>query len=256
MGGTKFDFSGQTVVVTGGTRGIGKGIAQGFAGSGGRVYMLGRNQENGLAVESEFRKMGLMARFLPCDVTHSGEVFQTFENILEDSGRLDVLVNNAGGWKRRQSVEDTPEDEWDDVVNLNLKSVFLCAKAAIPAFKRQRSGHIINITSIGALTTAKTFSSPPYIASKAGVHGLTRVLAAELGEYGVTVNALAPATTIPDRLLSGRSTEELKQLGSKTVAGRLAEVADIVGWVQVLATPESSYLTGQSISVNGGRLMV
>ena len=256
MGGAKFDFSGQIVVVTGGTRGIGKGIARGFAGSGGRVYMLGRNPENGLAVESEFRAMGLTARFFRCDVTHSNEVFQTFENILGDSGRLDVLINNAGGWKNHQSVEDTPEDEWDDIVNLNLKSVFLCAKAAIPAFKRQRSGHIVNITSIGALTTEKTFSSPPYIASKAGVHGLTRVLAAELGEYGVTVNALAPATTTTDRLLSVRSKEEMKRLGSKTVLGRLAEIEDIVGWAQFLATSESSYLTGQSISVNGGRLMV
>ena len=184
MGGAKFDFSGQTVVVTGGTRGIGKGIAQGFAGSGGKVYMLGRNKENGLAVESEFRAMGLMAKYLPCDVTRSGEVFQTFENILKDSGRLDVLVNNAGGWKRRQSVEDTPENEWDDVVNLNLKSVFLCAKAAIPAFKRQRSGHIINITSIGALTTmpAKNVCSP---------RGTTTVRMAELN---VPAAKSAPAT--------------------------------------------------------------
>lgn len=185
MGGTKFDFSGQTIVVTGGTRGIGKAISRGFASSGGRVYMLGTNQENGLAVESEIQDMGFKARFFSCDVTHSSNVLRTFEHILGDSGRLDVLINNAGGWKNQQSVEDTSEEEWNKIVDLNLKSVFLCAKAAIPTFKRQRSGHIVNITSIGALTTTNHFSSPPYIASKAGVHGLTRVLAAELGEYGL-----------------------------------------------------------------------
>src|SRR5262249_25477448 len=153
------------------------------------------------------------------------------------------------------SVEDTPEDEWDTVIDLNLKSVFLCAKAAIPIFKRQGSGRIISIGSQAGVTALQR-SSPPYSAAKAGVHSLTRVLAFELGAYGVTANAIAPGTTATERVVAVRSQEQRDLIGKATLVGRIAEVADMVGWVLFLASPEASYLTGQTLSVNGGRLMV
>lgn len=256
MGKTRFDFNGQTVLVTGATRGIGRGIAEAFAEAGASVYLIGTNGERGAAAEQAIRERGGHVRFLPCDVTVSRQVSKTFERVLAESGRLDVLVNNAGGWKNQQSIAETPEEEWDATVALNLKSVFLCARAAIPIFKRQRSGRVINVTSIGSLTIAgKSYSSPPYVASKAAVNSLTRLMAAELGEYGVTANALAPSTTITERIMAVRSDAQRGNLGDRTALGRLAEVEDIAYWALFLAAPESAYLTGQTISVNGGRFM-
>ena len=141
------------------------------------------------------------------------------------------------------------------MVDLNLKSIFLCAKAAIPAFKRQGSGRIVNIGSMAGVSVLQP-SSPPYAAAKAGVHSLTRVLAFELGKHGVTANAIAPGTTATERVIAVRSQEQLDMIGKGTLIGRIAEVSDIVGWVLFLASPEAGYLTGQTLSVNGGRLMV
>ena len=141
------------------------------------------------------------------------------------------------------------------MVDLNLKSIFLCAKAAIPAFKRQGSGRIVNIGSMAGVSVLQP-SSPPYAAAKAGVHSLTRVLAFELGKHGVTANAIAPGTTATERVIAVRGQEQLDMIGKGTLIGRIAEVSDIVGWVLFLASPEAGYLTGQTLSVNGGRLMV
>jgi 3-oxoacyl-[acyl-carrier protein] reductase len=190
-----------------------------------------------------------------CDVTDARRVRAAFERIVGESGRLDVLVNSAGGFWKQLPVEETPEDEWDKVIDLNLKSIFLCAKAVIPVFKQQQSGRIVNIGSMAGVS-ALTMSSPPYAAAKAGVHSLTRVLAFELGKHGVTVNAIAPGTTATERVVAVRSKEQRETIGKSTLVGRIAEVSDMVGWVLFLAAPESSYLTGQTLSINGGRLMV
>jgi 3-oxoacyl-[acyl-carrier protein] reductase len=254
MGKTRFDFSGQVAVVTGGARGIGKGSVEAFAEAGARVYVVDLD-EAGDAVARGVLARGGRASFLACDVTDAERVKVVFERIVAEAGRLDILVNSAGGFWQQLSVEETPEDEWDKVVDLNLKSVFLCAKAAIPVFKRQGSGRIISIGSMAGVS-AQTRSSPPYSAAKAGVHSLTRVLAFELGQHGVTANALAPGTTATERVVAVRSQEQRDMIGKTTLVGRIAEVSDMVGWVLFLASPEAGYLTGQTISVNGGRLMV
>ena len=246
MGKTTFDFSGQVVAVTGGAKGIGKGSAEAFAAAGARVYVLD--------IDEAGRKVA-NATFVACDVTDGAGVKSAFERIVADAGRLDVLVNCAGGFWKQLSVEETPEEEWDKVVDLNLKSIFLCAKAAIPAFKRQGSGRIINIGSMAGVSVLQP-SSPPYSAAKAGVHSLTRVLAFELGKHGVTANAIAPGTTATERVVAVRSQEQRDMIGKGTLIGRIGEVSDMVGWVLFLASPEAGYLTGQTLSVNGGRLMV
>jgi 3-oxoacyl-[acyl-carrier protein] reductase len=255
MGKTTFDFSGQVAVVTGGARGIGKGSAEAFAESGARVYVLDLDEAGGAAVASDIRKRGGQASFIACDVTEAGRVKAAFDRILAEAERLDILVNSAGGFWKQLSVEETPEEEWDKVVDLNLKSIYLCAKAAIPVFKRQGSGRIVNIGSMAGVSALQP-SSPPYSAAKAGVHSLTRVLAFGLGKHGVTANALAPGTTATERVVAVRSQEQRDMIGKGTLIGRIAEVSDMVGWVLFLASPEAGYLTGQTISVNGGRLMV
>lgn len=255
MGRTTFDFSGQVAVVTGGARGIGKGAAEAFAESGARVYVVDLDEAAGELVARSIRERGGDASFLACDVTDSGRVRAVFDRILEEAGRLDILVNSAGGFWKQLSVEETPEDEWDTVVDLNLKSIFLTAKTVIPTFKRQGSGRIINIGSMAGVSALQP-SSPPYAAAKAGVHSLTRVLAFELGKHGVTANAIAPGTTATERVVAVRSQEQRDMIGKGTLVGRIAEVADMVGWVLFLAAPEAGYLTGQTLSVNGGRLMV
>lgn len=252
---TTFDFSGQVAVITGGARGIGKGSAEAFAESGARVYVVDLDEAGGEAVAQSIRERGENASFLACDVTDFAQVRAVFDQILAEAGRLDILVNSAGGFWKQLSVEETPEEEWDRVVDLNLKSIFLCAKAAIPAFKRQGSGRIVNIGSMAGVSVLQP-SSPPYAAAKAGVHSLTRVLAFELGKHGVTANAIAPGTTATERVIAVRGQEQLDMIGKGTLIGRIAEVSDIVGWVLFLASPEAGYLTGQTLSVNGGRLMV
>jgi NAD(P)-dependent dehydrogenase (short-subunit alcohol dehydrogenase family) len=255
MGRATFDFAGQVAAITGGARGIGKGSAEAFARAGARVFVVDLDERGGEAVARGLREGGGQATFLPCDVTDAGGVATVFDQIVGEGRRLDILVNSAGGFWKQLSVEETPEDEWDKVVDLNLKSIFLCAKAAIPVFKGQRSGCIVNIGSMAGVTVLQP-SSPPYAAAKAGVHSLTRVLAFELGSYGVTVNAIAPGTTATERVVAVRSQEQRDMIGKGTLVGRIAEVADMVGWVLFLATREAAYLTGQTLSVNGGRLMV
>jgi 3-oxoacyl-[acyl-carrier protein] reductase len=255
MGRATFDFAGQVAVITGGAQGIGKGSAQAFAHAGARVFVVDLDQRAGEAVARGIREGGGHAAFLACDVTDAGRVAAVFDRLVGETGRIDVLVSSAGGFWKQLSVEETPEEEWDKVVDLNLKSVFLCAKAAIPTFKRQRSGCIVNIGSMAGVTVLQP-SSPPYAAAKAGVHSLTRVLAFELGPYGVTANTIAPGTTATERVVAVRSQEQRDMIGRTTLVGRIAEVADMVGWVLFLATREAAYLTGQTLSVNGGRLMV
>ena len=225
MGRTRFDFAGQVVVVTGGARGIGKGAAEAFGEAGARVYVLDVDETGGEAVAGNIRKTGGNATFVVADVTDGGRVTAAFDRIAGEAERLDVLVNCAGGFWKQLSVEETPEDEWDKVIDLNLKSIFLCARAAIPAFKRQKSGRVINIGSMAGVSTL-TSSSPPYSAAKAGVHALTRVLAFELGRHGVTANAIAPGTTATERVVAVRNQEQRDAIGKSTLVGRIGEVSD------------------------------
>ena len=251
---TKFDFTGQVAIVTGGARGIGRGAAEAFAEAGARVYVVDIDEAGGEAVARAIQKQGGAAAFVACDVTDSRRVADVFTRIEAEAGRIDILVNSAGGFWKQLSVEETPEEEWNKVIDLNLKSIFLCARAAIPSFKRQKSGRIISIGSQAGVTVMQP-SSPPYCAAKAGVHSLTRVLAFELGKHGVTANAIAPGTTATERVVAVRSQEQRDMIGKATLLGRIGQVSDMVGTILFLASPEASYLTGQTLSVNGGRFM-
>src|SRR4051812_8052398 len=196
---TRFDFTGQVAALTGAARGIGKGAAEAFAAAGARVYVVDVDATAGDELAHALREDGHQAAFVAADLTSAAQVTRAFDHIIDEADRLDVLVNCAGGFTKLYTVEETPEEEWDRVVDLNLKTMFLCVKAAIPVFKRQRSGRIVSIGSIAGVSPWPT-TSPPYAAAKAGVHNLTRSLAVELGPHGVTVNAIAPGTTASERV--------------------------------------------------------
>jgi NAD(P)-dependent dehydrogenase (short-subunit alcohol dehydrogenase family) len=246
VGATTFDFSGQVAVVTGACHGIGKGSVDGFADAGAHAVLLDIDEAAGKSAVEEIRGRGREASFYRCDVTSSEEVNETFASIATDLGRIDALLLSAGGFTKKLGMAETTDDEWHRVMALNLTSAFFCTRAAVPVFKRQRSGAIIYIGS-GAGLTGVT-ASPPYSAAKAGVHSLA--------PFGVTSNAIAPGTTSTERVDKLHGEEGMQRIGESNPLGRVGQVSDTVGAVLFLSSPEGSYITGQTLSVDGGRLMV
>jgi len=245
------DFHGQVAVVTGGTRGIGKAIAEEFAKKGVHVVVAGRNVEAAIDTAASLASFGVKALGVRLDVSDSAEVAKTFESIRKEFQRIDILVNNAGITKDGLLMR-MKEEAWDAVIDINLKGVFLCTKEVIPDMAKQRYGRIINITSVAAFMGNPGQAN--YSASKAGIVGLTKTVAREYAGRGITVNAVAPGfieTAMTD-VLAEKVKEEMKHL---IPLGRFGTVSDIAHAVHFLASPEAGYITGQVIHVNGGMYM-
>lgn len=253
MANVNWDYSGRAVAVTGSAIGMGAEAVRSFAAAGATVFGLDVDQDRGEAVAAAARDGGGDATFLRTDVTSKSAVGETFDRIAA-AGGLDVLINNAGGFWEQLTTEETSEEEWDKVIDLNMKGVFLCAQAAIPYLRQSEAGRIITISSLAGQTTMYR-SSPPYSAAKAGVLALTRVLAYELAGDGITSNAIAPSAVLTDRVLAVRGPEERARTQQTIPLGRYGEVEDIVAWMLFLASDEAGYMTGQTVTVNGGRFM-
>jgi NAD(P)-dependent dehydrogenase (short-subunit alcohol dehydrogenase family) len=254
VGTTKFDFAGQVAVVTGACHGIGRGSIDGFADAGAHAVLLDIDEAAGKAAVEEIKGRGGEASFFTCDVTSSAEVNETFQAIAAQLGRIDALLLSAGGFFQKLGFEETTDDEWERIMALNLTSAFLCARAVTPIMKRQGSGAIVFIGS-GAGLTGVT-ASPPYSAAKAGVHSLARQVALELAPFGVTSNAIAPGTTSTERVDKLHGDETMQKIGETNPLGRVGQVSDTVGAVLFLCSAEGGYITGQTLSVDGGKLMV
>lgn len=249
MSDITWDLAGRVVAVTGSAVGIGAGAVEAFTGAGAMVYGLDIDTDRGQQVAA---RTG--SRFERCDVTSSTGVAETFDRISRHEGRLDVLVNNAGGFWEQHTTESTSDEEWARVIELNLTGVFHCARAAIPLLRRSTAGRIITVSSLAG-QTAVYRSSPPYAAAKAGALALTRVLAYELASDGITANAISPSAVLTDRITVVRSEEERAATAASIPLGRYANVDDIVGWMLFLASAEAGFMTGETIAVNGGRFM-
>lgn len=245
------NFKSQVAVITGGTRGIGKSIAEHFAKNGADIVVCGRNQQAAIEAAESLSSFGVKTIGLRLDVSNSQEVKETFEKIISELKKIDILVNNAGITKDGLLMRMS-EESWDAVLDINLKGCFLCTKAVIPEMARQRYGRIINIASVAGFMGNPGQAN--YSASKAGIVGFTKTVAREYASRGITVNAVAPGfieTAMTD-VLNEKIKEEMKKL---IPLGRFGKVEDIANAVLFLALPESGYITGQTIHVNGGMYM-
>jgi len=241
----------KTAIVTGGTRGIGLAIAHRLAADGFDLVITYRgDQDQAAAAEKELgggRKVQLFAG----DLADADKAGALIEDAMAAYGRIDVLVNNAG-ITRDTLIMRMSEDDWDAVLTNNLKSAFLCSKAAIRPMLRQRSGRIINITSVVGLVG--NAGQANYAAAKAGLVGLTKSVAKEVGSRGITVNAVAPGFI--ETRLTEVLTDEMKQLLLKqTPLGRFGSPEDVAGAVSFLASDAASFITGHVLTVDGGLFM-
>ena len=246
----------KVAVVTGGNAGIGASIARQFASQGAAVAVVGsRHPAEAERVARELEAAGGRALALTADLTRGAEAERIVRETSGHFGRVNILVNCAGGYPARRLVVDTDEDEWDHILALNLKSAFVCSKAVLPGMIARRWGRIINIASeAGRMPVA--FTAAHYAASKAGLLGFTRHLAREVAPYGVTVNATAPGTTYSDRVRTMLSPEVEAGTIALTPLGRIAEPDEQAGIVVFLASDEAGYITGATVDVAGGKVML
>jgi len=241
----------KVAVVTGAGRGIGKAIALRLAGEGATIAACGRTLANVESTAGEIVKAGGKATAYAVDVANSAQVTETCEKILKEFGRVDVLVNNAG-ITRDQLLLRMTDAEWDAVLDTNLKGAFCFTRTISRAMLKQRSGRIINITSIIGLTGNAGQSN--YAASKAGLIGFTKSVARELASRGITANAVAPGFIVTE-MTDGLGEPAREMLKTRIALGRLGTAEDVAHVVLFLASDLAAYVTGQVITVDGGLAM-
>lgn len=247
-----YPFANKTAVVTGGGRGIGKVIAADLVAEGVTVYVPDLNLENARATAQE-----LGARVIPAqlDVSNATAVREYFQRLDDETGGIDFLVNCAGGYKPLVPTLEITEDEFDMVLDSNLKGTFLCCQAALPQMIRRKAGAIVNFSSIAGRQTSPALGSH-YTAAKAGVLGLTRHLAKEFGTFGIRVNAIAPGTTDGERVAGLLTPEDRTRQLRGIPLGRFATEQDMSRVVLFLLSDEARYVTGATLDVNGGSLTI
>ena len=252
MADVKFGLSGKVAIVTGGGRGIGRAIALGLTGAGASVTVAGRGQKEIEGVAEEIRRLGGKALAIVTDLTVNEQLENLVETTLKEFGRIDILVNNAARSFLR-SLLDLREDGWDKVFNTNVKAVWLLSRAVARKMVEQKSGSIINITTVGAEKAELGMAA--YGCSKAALKMLTRCMAREWAQYGIRVNAVGPGLTRTDFSKPIWSNPEMaRHVASVIPMGRLAEPEEIVGSVLFLASDAANFITGHSIYVDGGTL--
>ena len=246
----------RVAIVTGATSGIGAEVAKRLCQDGYRVVLNGRNEETGSAIAKELKAAGHDAAFYGFDVTDETAVTQNIQQIGQDYGRIDVLVNNAGGLGGRCRFEEMPTNFFRKVMALNLDSVFFASRAAIPFLKKGKHPTIINFTS-NAAWNAGGPGAGIYGTSKAGVQAITRALAKDLAEYGIRVNAVSPGTidTPFHQQIKSTKPEVFASWANNIMLGRLGQPEDVAGVVSFLAGKDAAFLTAETVQVGGGQAL-
>ena len=248
-------LTGKVAMVTGAGQGLGEATARRLAAEGATVAVV--DLDGGLAegVARSIQGEGRQAFAVKADVTDRAAVRAMVEEVGRRAGAPDILVNNAGGFPKVKMLLEIEEDEWDAILALNLKSVYLCSRAALPGMIARRRGRIINLASAAARSLTN-FSATHYAAAKAGILGFTRHLAYEVGQHGITVNAVAPGTTLTPRVKRARTPEDQARIASLIPLGRMGLPEDTAGAVAFLASDDAAYITGATLDVNGGKVMM
>lgn len=243
----------RVAVITGGAQGIGRAIALGMGREGAKVVVADLQSEKAKSVAEEVHRAGTDAIAVDVNVASESSVKRLADQTFERFGRVDILVNDAGVYLKAPVVSKT-EEEWDRTLNVNLGGNFLCARAFVPAMRRQKSGRIISIASSIAHSGAKEFAD--YAASKAGIIGFVKALARELGPDGITVNAICPGSANTEMPRRHRTEEETMARLRATPLGHVLEPEDIAGPILFLASDAAAYITGQAYNINCGTVMI
>ena len=248
------DLQDRVVIVTGGAQGIGRAYCERLAREGASVVVADLNASLAEDLAEELGRAGGQAGAVPTDVARPEDAERMARATVDRFGRIDALVNNAAMYQRpavsRLPFEEISVEEWDRVIAVNLRGIFLCCRAVVPYMKQQRAGKIVNISSTTALTGTARFAH--YVTSKAGVIGLTRVLARELGEHNINVNAVAPGFTSSMDDADQGTIDGLRRSAEGRAIKRVQRPGDLVGAIVFLCSPDSDFMTGQTLVVDGG----
>ena len=247
-----FNLKGKVALVTGGSKGLGKAMARGLAEAGADIVVSSRH-ENELkpALQDILQGTERKGRYFVADMSRRAEVLRLARTALEEMGRIDILVNNAGT-NIPQAIDQIKDEDWDKIMEINLNSIMVLTRALVPQMKSRGWGRVIHISSVMGFISKEGRNA--YSATKAALIGLARSNALDLVRYGITVNCLAPGpflTDLPGRLLS---TEEKQEFARLTALGRWAEPRELVGPILLLASDAGSYITGETLVVDGGWL--
>lgn len=257
---TPEDFQGRVALITGAARGLGRAAAERFLAGGGRVVLNVRRPEQTAAVAQQLGELARpaggerRALVLAGDVASSAAVRAIVGQAMDSFGRLDVLVNNAAAAYSTR-FEQIGEEEWRRAIDVNLTAAFLCIQAALPAMKANRYGRVVNLSSTAGKSVS-TLGGAHYTASKAGLLGLTRAAAKELGPHGVTVNAVCPGLIDTELTREHATPEQLAAYARSFPVQRLGTAAEVAELICFLASERAGYITGAAIDINGGDLMI
>jgi NAD(P)-dependent dehydrogenase (short-subunit alcohol dehydrogenase family) len=250
MAGNLFDLSGKVALVTGGSKGLGKAMARGFVEAGADVLISSRHENELQAALPEILQ-GTKRRgeYIVADMSRRAEAGRLARTALEKMGRVDILVNNAGT-NRPQAIDRITDKDWDEVVEINLSSIMALTRAVVPQMKERRWGRIIHISSVMAFVSKE--GRNVYSVTKAALVGFARSGALDLGPFGITVNCIAPGPFLTDLPANLLSDAEKKAFADRTAIGRWAEPRELVGPALLLASDAGSYITGETLIVDGG----
>jgi len=245
------EFAGRVVLITGAARGLGRATAERFLERGAQVAVNVRTTER---AETLAQELGRNAHPAPGDIRSAAIVRELVADIVQRFGRLDILVNNAAIASATR-IEQLSEDEWRATIDTNLTAAFLCIQAVVPAMKSQSRGRIVNVSSLAGRSVS-TLGGAHYTASKAGMLGLTRAAAKELGVHGITVNAVCPGLFDTELTHANATSERLDAVSQNFPIARLGKPEEVADLICFLASESAGYITGASFDINGGSLMI
>lgn len=250
-------LSGSIAIVTAGGQGLGEAIAKLFAQEGASVAVVDMNGTQAERVAGEIKAQGGSAVAITADVSQTVQANDMVKSVVSRSGTVDILVNAAGGFHKFAPITEITDEEWDRVIANNLRTTFLCSRAAAGIMMERKKGRIINIASAaGIAPNPHAPSYLPYGAAKAGVIGFTRLLARDIGPYGITVNAIAPGTTLTPRVAKVRDAKSIETIRSRNPLRVLVEPIDTAEAALFLASDAARHITGVTLNVNAGNLIV